>query len=378
MKKSIKTQSKQKTELEPEKDNKPKFLKRPRFFRLALGQQVAFVKRLGILLNAGVPILESLNMMKKQADSRSVKILLEDLTIGMQSGQFLHYRLEKYRKDFGDFAVNIVRVGEISGTLHESLGYLAEEIQKKKDLRRKIISALVYPFFIVFATIGITIMLVAYVFPKILPILQTFKGNLPITTRALIFISHVFTTSGWLIGLIALGLIILSVLLLRLRTFRLAADKLLLKLPILGRVFQYYQVTNFCRTLAVLLKSDMRIIEATAITAKVSTNLAYQDALSEMVQSISKGENLSSLLESNLKLFPPLVWQMISVGENSGKLIDTLSYVGGIYEKEMEELTRNLSTTIEPLLMVFLGICVGFVAISIITPIYQITQNLHP
>jgi type IV pilus assembly protein PilC len=317
-------------------------------------------------------------MMKRQSDSDSAKYMLDDLACGMESGQYLHIRLQKYRKSFGDFAVNIVKVGEISGTLHESLGYLAEEIQKKKELRRKIVSALVYPFFIVFATIGITILLITYVFPKILPILQTFKGNLPITTRALIFISNEFSARGWLIGIAVLFLIILFFLLLRLKSFRLAMDKLLLKIPILGRIFQYYQVTNFCRTLAVLLKSDMRIIEAVLVTAKTSTNLAYQDAISKVSESVSKGGNISSLLEENEKLFPPLVWQMISVGENSGKLIDSLAYVGGIYEKELNELTSNLSATIEPLLMVFLGVCVGFVAISIITPIYQITQNLHP
>jgi type IV pilus assembly protein PilC len=369
--------SKKKAVPEPEKNNQTSS-KKPRFFRLPLNQQVMFVKRLGILLNAGVPIVESLNMMKRQSDSNSAKYMLNDLACGMESGQYLHIRLQKYRKSFGDFAVNIVKVGEISGTLHESLGYLAEEIQKKKELRRKIVSALVYPFFIVFATIGITILLITYVFPKILPILQTFKGNLPITTRALIFISNEFSARGWLIGIAVLFLIILFFLLLRLKSFRLAMDKLLLKIPILGRIFQYYQVTNFCRTLAVLLKSDMRIIEAVLVTAKTSTNLAYQDAISKVSESVSKGGNISSLLEENEKLFPPLVWQMISVGENSGKLIDSLAYVGGIYEKELNELTSNLSATIEPLLMVFLGVCVGFVAISIITPIYQITQNLHP
>lgn len=348
----------------------------PMFFRLPLQEQMLFAKRLAILLKAGVPILESLKMMKKQMSSRSGVYVLNDLFNGVENGQSLHMGMEKYRKSFGDFAVNIIRIGEISGTLNETLGYLAEEIKKKRELRRKVISALVYPAFIVVATIGITVLLTVYIFPKILPILSGFKGQLPFTTRTLMFVSHAFITHGLLIVLSVVGLAVLGSLLMCLKSFRLLTDKLILKIPLLGKLFQYYHMANFCRTLGVLLRSNVQIIEATDITAKTSTNLVYQKSLYGLSQSITRGTKLSVYFEENTKIFPPMVSQMVMVGESTGKLSDSLLYLAEIYENEVSELTQNLSASIEPLLMIFMGLLVGFIAMSIITPIYSLTQNL--
>ena len=167
-------------------------IKLPLFFRLSSQEQMMFAKRLAILLKAGVPILGALKMLKKQTSSKTSLFVVDDLVKGVENGQFLHLRLGRFRKFFGDFAVNIIKVGEVSGTLHENLGYLAEEIKKQRDLKRKVFSAMVYPIFIIIATLGITALLTVYVFPKILPILTTFSTQLPLSTRALIFISSLF------------------------------------------------------------------------------------------------------------------------------------------------------------------------------------------
>lgn len=350
----------------------------PLFFRLSLQDQMLLAKRLAIMLKAGLPILDSLRMIKAQASSKASALVIGDLEQGVQRGQFLHAALEKYRKSFGDFAVNIIKVGEISGTLHENLGYLAEELKKKRELRRKVISALVYPLFIVVATLGITVLLTVYVFPKILPILTTFNTKLPLSTRALIFISSTFIHWGWLIALILLGLIIGFIFAMRKPAFGLFIDRLLLKLPVLGRLLQAYHMANFCRTLGILLKSDVRIVEAVGITASTTTNLVYRISLLKLTAVITKGGRVSGYLESQGKIYPPMVSQMINVGETTGRLSDSLAYLAEIYENEVDELTKNLSTSIEPLLMIFMGLLVGFIAISIITPIYSFTQNLNP
>src|SRR3989344_2029417 len=221
--------------------------KRRRIFHLSLHDQILFARRLAILLKAGVPIFESLRMMKKHMSSRSATILVDELTVGVERGQFLHVSLEKHRRHLGDFALNIIRIGEISGMLPENLAYLADELEKKRRLRNKVRSALIYPAIIVVATIGIVIMLTVYIFPKVLPILRGFKGELPITTRTLIFVSDLLTNQGFLIGGIIIGVAVALALLSRIRKVRFFLDRVVLQIPILGRLFQYYHIVNFCQ-----------------------------------------------------------------------------------------------------------------------------------
>ena len=349
-----------------------------RSLKFSAGEQILFAKRLAILLTAGVPLLPALQMLKKQANSKTSAYILGSLSDGVENGASLSAGMAKFKKIFGDFAVNIVRVGEVSGILSENLDYLAEELKKKQELKRRVISALVYPLFIIFATLGILILLVAYVFPKILPVFQSFKMQLPWSTRALIFISNIFLLHWLLILLFAAVLIGLSALLLKNLSFKLWLDGSVLRLPLLGKLFQSYQLANFSRTLGLLLKSDVRILEALKITAATAGNLAYRKEFFVMAENMAMGKKLSLHMEENEKIFPAMLAQMTAVGEMTGNLSGSLMYLAETYEDELNDLTKNLSTSIEPMLMIFMGLLVGFLAVSIITPIYGITQNLHP
>jgi type II secretory pathway component PulF len=347
------------------------------FFRFPLDEQISFAKRLSVLLKAGIPLLQALQMMQSQTTHSGAKVIVSDFVEGVQQGQFLYTRMEKYKKYFGEFAVNIIRVGEVSGSLNDNLTYLAHELKKKRDLRRKLISALVYPAFIVVATFGIAIMLVVYVFPKILPILQGFKGKLPVTTRTLIFTSHLLATKGWLIVLVLAVLLAVWIFFIRhIVSVRMFINRTSLRLPLLGKLFQSYYMANLCRTFGVLLKSEVPIVETASITANTATNLAYKRSLHKLTEHLTSGGKLSHFFGNEEGLYPVLIGQMTHVGESTGTLSDTLLYVADIYEQEVDELTKNLSTAIEPALMVLMGVLVGFIAMSIITPIYSITQSL--
>jgi type IV pilus assembly protein PilC len=317
-------------------------------------------------------------MLKKQAYSKSASHIFGDLYLQVENGQYLSAGMNKFKKIFGDFAVNIVRVGEVSGTLSENLNYLAEELKKKQELKRKVVSALVYPILIVFATIGITVMLVAYVFPKILPIFQSFKAQLPWSTRILIAISNGFSHYWQYILLGVIVFIAAGYFLLRQHKVRLWFDRNVLRLPLLGPLFLSYQVTNFTRTLGLLLKSDVKIVEALQIVASTMSNKAYKKEFNFLAEKTTRGEKISSFMEKDTKLFPPIISQMVAVGEATGNLSGSLLYLADMYEDDLNNLTRNLTTSIEPVLMIFMGLLVGFIAISIITPIYGITQNLRP
>lgn len=347
------------------------------YFRFSLEEQISFAKRLSILLRAGIPTLQALIMLQAQTTKPASLAVVGDLVEGVRQGQFLHVRMEKFRKYFGDFAINIVRVGEVSGSLNDNLGYLVHELKKKRDLKRKLIGALIYPVIIMFATFGITILLVVYVFPKILPILQGFKGTLPFSTRVLIFISHLLATRGWLIFLGAVALVTTFTLMVR-KSFgtRYWLHARLIQLPVLGSLFKSYYMSNLCRTFGILLKSEVPIVETTKIASLTATNLVYKNSLIRLAEQLTSGGTVSSFFTNEKNIYPAMVAQMTHVGETTGSLSDTLLYVADVYEQEVEDITKNLSTSIEPILMVFMGVLVGFIAMSIITPIYSLTQSL--
>jgi type IV pilus assembly protein PilC len=348
------------------------------FSRISNQEKILFTKRLAILIRAGVPILDSLRMLARQTNSRAAAHVLGKVVHDVEQGQFLSTSLRQFDKIFGEFAVSIINVGELSGTLQENLNYLAEELRKKQELRRKVIGALVYPAFIVLATIAITVLLTVLIFPRILPIFASFKFDLPFSTRALIFISGIMLNYGIYIGIGIAAAIIAFILSLRIEKFRRAGDYATLKIPIFGRMSQSYHMANFCRTLGLLLKSQIKIVEALQVTAGTITNRVYRKEILAFAEHVRKGEKISAHLKRKEKLFTPIVGQMVEVGETTGNLSETLLFVAELFENELDALTKNLSNMIEPVLMIFMGLIVGFVAVSIITPIYEVTQHLHP
>lgn len=344
--------------------------------RVPLQEQVLFAKHLAIMVKTGMPILDSLQLLKKQTKSKSMQKILNQVISDVSNGQFLSASLDKYHKIFGDLFINIVRVGEASGILYENLNYLAEELGKKQALKKKIKGAMIYPLIILIATIGIVTLLTVYVFPKILPIFQSMKINLPITTKLLIVISNFLTNYGIFVFLGLIIFIIVFWLVLKLKTMKFVINKIMLMLPVVGSMTQAYNIANFCRTLGLLLKSDVKVVEAMTITATTTANPIYRKSLAGISDSVSRGEEISHHLDKAPSLFPAMVTQMVSIGEHTGNLSETLLYLSNYYEEEVDDETKNLSNILEPALMVFMGLIVGFIALSIITPIYEVTQGL--
>jgi type IV pilus assembly protein PilC len=347
------------------------------FARMSTQEQILFTKRLSILVKAGVPILQALSMLRDQASSKGAASIMESLRHQVEQGQSLAGAMKQYKRIFSDFAINIVRVGEISGTLTQNLQYLADELKKNQELKRNIVSALVYPSFIVVATLGIAALLTTYVFPKILPIFASLKSTLPWTTRSLIAVSN-FMQHDW--AYLILGLVLLVVawtLLLKIRFIRLWIDRNFLRMPLLGPMFKNYYISNFTRTLGLLLKSNVGIIEALQITGSTMGSFAYRKSFGRIGEGVVRGLGISEGMKTDKLLYPSVVTQMTQVGETTGHLSSSLLYLAEMYEDEMNNQTKNLSTSIEPVLMIVMGILVGFIAISIITPIYGITQSLH-
>lgn len=346
--------------------------------RVPLSVQIAFIKELSVLVRAGVPLLPALNMLKEQSKSKAMVKILDSVVKDVSNGHALALALGKFKKVFGDLTINIISIGEASGSLGENLDYLGITLKKKQALQRKIIGASVYPVFIVIATIVITIALTVFVFPKLLPIFKSVNYDLPITTKILIFINSAIQSYG---QFILLGIIVLVIgiwQLLKIQKVKFLYQKLLLRIPVVNKLIRTYNVTNICRTLGLLLQGGTSVVLSFLIAEDTTTNLIYKKELGRIRERLTKGDTISEHMRTSPDLFPSTMSQIISVGETTGSLVSSFSYLAETYEEETDDITRNLSTTLEPALLVFMGILVGFIAISIITPIYGITQHLTP
>ncbi len=348
------------------------------FLSLSLKDRILFIKQLAILMRAGVPLFSSLHMLKKQTRSRVMLKILNQVIADVENGQYLATALGKFRKVFGDLSINIIAVGEISGSLSDNLDHLVTTLKKQQALKRKVISASVYPIFIIVATLAITVMLTVFFFPKVIPVLKSVNYQLPWTTRLLIFTSDTLKANGVILGLVAVLIVAVIYFLLRVKKIRFWFDKILLSVPLINKLVQTYNTANISRTLGLLQNSGAGIVRAFQITSNTTSNLVYKKDLEDISEGLVKGEKISTQMMKKKKTFPFAMSQMIEVGESTGKLSDTFLYISDIFDDEMDDMTKNLSTVVEPLLLIFMGILVGFVAISIITPIYGITQQLSP
>ncbi len=347
--------------------------------RLSVAEQTFFAKRLAFLITAGIPILESLYMLREQSGSRAYARVMDAVIDDVANGQNLSKSLSKFPDMFGEFAINIIKVGETSGILSQNLEYLANELNKKQALRRKVIGALAYPALITLATLGITAFLMVYLFPKIMPVFLSLHMQLPLSTRIVIWLSTFLQHWGLLVILLIIAaIIVFFVMRKRSQRFRERVDRNLLRIPAIGSMIRYYNLANFTRTLGLLLKSGLTFGNALIIVADTSSNTVYAAHARALEHTVMRGEAISPYLAMQSLAFPDILAQMVAVGERTGNLSNTLVYLSEFYEKEMDDFTKNISTLIEPALMICMGLLIGFIAISIITPIYGITQNLHP
>lgn len=346
------------------------------FLSVSLNDRVLFVKHLAIAIKSGMTLSAGLKMIQKQTRSSSLRKIIDTLARDLENGIFLSTSLEKFRKIFGDLFINIVRVGEASGTLSENLNYLADEMKKSYSLRKKVRGAFIYPAVIMAATLGIATFMIIFIFPKILPIFKSLNVKLPFTTELLINLADFLKADGLYVGLGLVGLVIFVILIMKVRLVRLANHEMLISLPMFGKIVRAVNMSNLARTLGILLKSGVQIVDAVNITSDALLNLVYKKELRRAAEFVRTGEYLSHYLARHERLFPQIAVNMISVGENTGNLTDNLQYLAEYYEEEVDDFVRNLSSIIEPFLLLLMGVVVAFIAVSIMSPIYQITQTL--
>ncbi len=334
-----------------------------------------FVKHLAIMLKAGIAIFEALTMLKEQAKGR-MKIVLQSVLDRVESGETLSDALSKYPKDFPELFVQLVGSGELSGTLEKNLNYISEFMEKEIDLKKKVRGAMLYPAIVFVAVIGLTMAVGLFVLPQIIPLFASLDVKLPLSTRVLIWFAEFFRDYGILVVIFVILGSFLTPVFLELKMMKPISHRIYLRLPIAGTIIRYLSISRFFRVLATLMDAGLPIDESLAISGKIIHNVRYRNSIGKMRTSVMQGNDLADIMAQNSFLFPVLVGHMMKVGEKSGNLVDSLNYVGIFYESEADDKLKNLSTLLEPVLLIFIGSVVAFVAISIIGPIYSLSSGI--
>ncbi len=344
---------------------------------LSRTEKLMFTKHLAAMIGAGLTIAESLEILKQQNPGKKMKQFLEILYRMIESGQSLANSLVFFEKAFSPIYTNMIRVGEEAGNLDEVFSYLEIQLQKDYELVKRVKSAMIYPIVILTVTMGLALFLIAFIIPKITKIFSTFKMTLPLATRMLIKTDQIMR-QHWLMIII---ITILTVLILRWIKNRPAVKPythgLVLKLPIIGKLSKLINSARFTRILSSLLKSGVPLVKSLDIVSKTVENIHYQKLLSLTKNKVENGASLGDSLAMNQKLISPIISRMIMVGEKTGTLEKTSENLANMFEKDVDNITKSLSTMMEPLLLLVMGAIVGGIALSIITPIYQIPQMIQ-
>lgn len=343
--------------------------------RISLKEKLFFAEHLAVMLRSSIPIDRALSSLIEQTRNKGFLSILSALLEGVRKGEPLSAGLERYQKIFGEFFVSMVKAGECSGKLDQALRRLYEQMKKDYDLRSKVLGALTYPAFVLaaMALIGVIIMLV--VMPKLIPMFQGFNTALPLPTRVLIglssFIADYFI---WLM----IFIIVSAVILVKLARgkCRFIWHKILLRIPGIGDLVKKVNIARFARTLSTLLSTDILVVDALNITGKIVGNACYKKALAETSNIVKQGTTIAQSLKAWPELFPATVETMIAVGEESGNLSDLLKDVAEFYEESVDQITKSISSIIEPALIVILGAAVAGIAMAILMPMYSLMEQI--
>lgn len=345
------------------------------FRRVTLADVATFTRQLASMITAGLTINEALTVLRDQA-SLALSAVIDDILRNIEGGSTLAGAMAKHPRVFSQIYIALIRTGEAAGVLDTVLVRLADNLEKQREFRSKVKGAMIYPIIVVIGMMAVATVMMIFVVPKLMSLYEEFQATLPTPTLVLMKISQFFVSFWWL------GLIILVGAIAAFGNFRKTPfgrrriDEIILRLPIFGKLQTQIILTEVTRTLGLLVGAGVSIIEALNITADAAGNAVFEERLNSSSKQVEKGLSLGEIL-SGYGEFPPIVPQMVSIGEETGKMDDVLAKLSRYFEQESEQMVKGLTTAIEPLIMIVLGIGVGFLIIAIILPIYNLTSQFQ-
>jgi type IV pilus assembly protein PilC len=334
---------------------------------------VNFTRQLATMIDAGLPLATGLNILKDQ-NNPAMGEVVSSLLREVEGGSTFAKALEKQPDVFDRIFIQLVKAGELGGVLDKVLDKLAENLEKDKEFRAKTKGAMIYPIIVFIAMLVVGFVMMVFVVPKLTDMYADFGAELPLPTLILMSIANFMSTFWWLILLIIAGLIFAFRAWNKTKPGQRKTDEMLFKVPIVGTLRQKIILTSFSRTLSLLLSSGVPLLNALVIVSESMDSILYREAMRSITKKIEKGVSLSRAI-SVFDLFPGILHQMMAVGEETGKIDEVLLKLSKYFESESEQAVKNLTSAMEPVIMVVLGIGVGAMVIAIIMPIYSLTSQ---
>lgn len=332
---------------------------------------VMFSRQLSIMFKSKVSLMESLRVIADQTKNLNFKEKIRKLSEDVEGGTAFSKTLSQYPKIFSAFYVAMVKAGEVSGKLSEVLNYLADHLEREYHLASKAKGALIYPAMVVLVMVFVLILMIYFVIPNLSQVLAQSEEPLPLITKIVLAGSDFLRTKGLFIFLAMLGVILAVARYFKTASGKKTLDRLMLRAPVLGNLLKLIYVTRYAENLSTLVAGGLPIAKALETVADVIGNSAYKTVVLTAQDKVRKGETISSVLAGSPDLFPPVVNQMVQIGEKTGSLDATLINIVDFYQKEIDRGIDNLLSIMEPLLMVFLGGAVGGIMLAIMMPMYK-------
>jgi len=340
-------------------------------------EKINFARNLGSMLAAGLALSRALSVLEKQSHSKALKEVVAAVIADIDKGTTFAEALSHHPKVFSPLLISMVHAGEQSGTLADSLKAVATQMESTFSLERRIRGALMYPAVILTAMILIAILMFIFVIPTLLSTFTSLHVQLPFTTQVVLDISNVVQHQGLWVLLIVIIVIAAYIWWSKQPSGKNVIHAVMLKIPIIGSLVQEVNTARTARTLSSLIGSGVDIVESMSITAAVVQNVHFRAVLTKAGEAIKKGDLMSKIFSDNEKLYPVFFAEMLSVGEETGKMGEMLEGVARYYEEDVDQKTKDMSTVIEPFLMLVIGAAVGFFAVSMITPMYSLANAIN-
>ncbi len=344
------------------------------FTRVKKKDLMIFTRQFSTLLASQVSLSDSLNNLYRQTEGPVLKEAIAEIGRDVDAGFSLSQALERQHGIFSDFYVNMIKSAEVTGRLNEVLGFLADYLEKQTELSSKVKNAITYPVFVIGLFLAVVIVMVTVVLPQITPIFAETEVDVPVLTRVVIGIGDLVTEWWWavLIALVAITIVLVDYF--HTDEGKVVFDELLLRTPIFGNLFRKLYLARFAESARMLVKGGLTIPQAIEISSRTIGNSVYQNVLHQASEQVRKGKLLSEALAETDE-FPPLVSQLVSVGEATGRLDELLLKINSFYSREVESIVGNLVSLIQPILMIFIGLLVALLFASILLPLYSLTAS---
>jgi type IV pilus assembly protein PilC len=344
--------------------------------RVGRKDKVFLIRQLATAINAGLPITQSLNVLGSQTSKKSLKEMINQLSRDVEGGMSLAASFARFPKVFSQIDLTLIETGEATGTLDKTLKRLADNIENDYKIIKKIRSAMVYPVFVLVVAVVVLIAMSVYVLPQMKGLYASFGGaKLPLLTRLLLGVSYAMTHYSLIILIVLVALVFILRAFIKTKKGRYMMDTIKISIPAVKKLIIAIYLSRFSRTMATLVGSGVSILDSLSIVSRAVNNVLYENSIKEAAMQVKGGKPLSEPL-SKSELFPPIVTQMISVGEQTGEMDQMLTNLADYYDDEVDNMVKSLTSIVEPVLIVFVGGMIGLMLIGVMLPIYSIGKIL--